>query len=106
MLTKKNLKEFYHNIWLTLSIIIIATLISYLFHLATKNSVNITIIYILAILLIARFTSGYLFGVIASLVSILCVNYLFTYPYFAFNFTLVGYIPRLTHPFNKYHWCK
>lgn len=91
MLTKKNLKEFYHNIWLTLSIIIIATLISYLFHLATKNSVNITIIYILAILLIARFTSGYLFGVIASLVSILCVNYLFTYPYFAFNFTLAGY---------------
>lgn len=91
MFTNKYLKEFYINVWLTLSILILATLISSLFHLATKNAINVTIIYILALVLIARFTSGYLFGIIASVIGILCVNYLFTYPYFAFNFTLEGY---------------
>jgi two-component system sensor histidine kinase KdpD len=48
-------------------------------------------IFILAVFLTARFTDGYLFGIFASLLGVLAVNYLFTYPYFEFNFTLEGY---------------
>lgn len=48
-------------------------------------------VFILAVSLIARFTTGYVFGVIASLISVVCVNYMFTYPYWEFNLTLAGY---------------
>lgn len=48
-------------------------------------------VFVLAVLLISRLTSGYLFGLIASVLGVICVNYIFTYPYLAFNFTLSGY---------------
>lgn len=51
----------------------------------------VSMIFILAVFLIARFTDGYLPGIAASFISVLAVNYIFTFPYFAFNFTLAGY---------------
>ena len=51
----------------------------------------VSMIFVLAVLLIARYTDGYLYGIIASLIGVLAVNYFFTFPYFAFNFTLPGY---------------
>ena len=51
----------------------------------------VSMVYILAVLLVSRFTDGYWYGITASLLGVLAVNYFFTYPYFAFNFTLPGY---------------
>ena len=48
-------------------------------------------VFVLAVLLISRLTTGYLFGLIASVLSVVCVNFVFTYPYWAVNFTLSGY---------------
>ena len=48
-------------------------------------------VYVLAVLLISRFTNGYLFGLIAAILGVIGVNYVFTYPYMAFNFTISGY---------------
>ena len=48
-------------------------------------------VYVLAVLLISRFTNGYLFGLIAAVLGVIGVNYVFTYPYMAFNFTISGY---------------
>ena len=48
-------------------------------------------VYVLAVLLISRFTDGYLFGLIAAVLGVIGVNYVFTYPYMAFNFTISGY---------------
>lgn len=48
-------------------------------------------VYVLAVLLISRFTSGYLLGLIAAVFGVIAVNYVFTYPYMAFNFTIAGY---------------
>lgn len=48
-------------------------------------------IFVLAVLLISRFTTGYLFGMVSALLGVLFVNFIFTYPYFAFNFTMSGY---------------
>ena len=48
-------------------------------------------IFVLAVLLVSRLTTGYLFGLIASLPGVVCVNFVFTYPYWAVNFTLSGY---------------
>ena len=36
-------------------------------------------------------TQGYLFGVLASVAGVMLMNYCFTYPYLALNFTLDGY---------------
>ena len=48
-------------------------------------------IFVLAVLLISRFTDGYLFGLIASVLGVIGVNFIFTYPYWAFNFKITGY---------------
>ena len=51
----------------------------------------VSMLFVLAVFLIARITHGYFYGIAASLISVLTVNFLFTYPYFRFNFTLAGY---------------
>ncbi len=51
----------------------------------------VSMVFVLAVFLIARTTSGYFYGVLASLIGVLAVNYFFTFPYFAFNFSLPGY---------------
>ena len=70
----------------------IATLTAFWFFRAVpENPANIALVYITALVLIARFTNGYVYAIAASLFGVISVNYLFTYPYFAFNFTLTGY---------------
>lgn len=48
-------------------------------------------VFVLAVLLVSRLTTGYLFSLIASMLGVICVNLVFTYPYWAVNFTLSGY---------------
>lgn len=45
-------------------------------------------LFTLAVFLISLSTTGYAYGIIASLLSVLALNYAFTFPYFAFNFTI------------------
>lgn len=47
--------------------------------------------FVLAVMLVARFTTGYVPGIVASLIGVVCVNYVFTYPYMTLNFTIDGY---------------
>lgn len=51
----------------------------------------VNMIFVLMVVLVARLTNGYLWGVLASFISVICVNYIFTYPYWKFNFTMTGY---------------
>lgn len=51
----------------------------------------VPLVFVLAVLVTARFTDGYLYSLIATFISVIGVNYAFTYPYFAFNFTITGY---------------
>ena len=48
-------------------------------------------VYTLTVLLISRLTTGYLYGLAASILGVVCTNYIFTYPYWAFNFSITGY---------------
>lgn len=80
------------NATLTILILLIATTVAFgFFYLVPESPANVTLIYITAVVMIARFTSGYFFGILASLVSVVGINFLFTYPYFEVNFTLTGY---------------
>lgn len=47
-----------------------------------------SMVFVLAVFLVSLNTDGYVWGVAASLISVLAVNFAFRSPYFAFNFTL------------------
>lgn len=80
------------NCFITLFFFGIATLIAFwFFHNVPENPANIALVYITALVLVARFTTGYFYGIIGSLIGVVCVNFLFTYPYFALNFSLTNY---------------
>lgn len=85
-------KQHAFSILLTLIIMGIATCIAFMYYdIVPEHSANIALVYILALILVSRFTAGYWYGIICSVFAVICVNYWFTYPYFAFNFTLTGY---------------
>ncbi len=68
------------------------TAIALLFREIMSNpDVNLTMFYILGIVVVARFTNGYVWGFLFSVVSVLSINYFFTYPYHNFDMTLEGY---------------
>ncbi|HJA66319.1 MAG TPA: DUF4118 domain-containing protein [Candidatus Mediterraneibacter cottocaccae] len=80
------------DILFTALMLLAATGLSFLFfHFGNKNSVNIAIVYILALILTALRTSGYIYGIVLSLFCVVAVNYFFSYPYFKVNFSLAGY---------------
>ena len=56
-----------------------------------ESSSYASLLFLLAVFLVARYTEGYFYGIAASLVGVLSVNYVFIYPYYSFNFTLAGY---------------
>ena len=80
------------SLTILLSGVVVATILAFLFfYFVPENSGNIALIYILVLIIIVRYTDGYMPGLIFSIVAVICVNYLFTYPYFELNFTLSGY---------------
>lgn len=56
-----------------------------------QNETYVPLVYVLCVLLVSLLTDGYLFGTVVSVLSVFAVNYVFTYPYMNFNFTLSGY---------------
>ncbi len=51
----------------------------------------VQLLFVLAVLFVARYTDGYVYGIVASTAAVVCVNYVFTYPYFEINFEIAGY---------------
>lgn len=49
---------------------------------------HITTVFVFAVFLVSLFTDGYFYGVFATLLGTVAVNYAFTFPYFALNFTI------------------
>lgn len=80
-----------HNIKITVFFLTAATLLASAFFLLSHNSANVAIIYVLATVFVARSTAGYVPGLITALLSVIFINFVFTYPYLALNFTLDGY---------------
>lgn len=92
---KTELKRFpvLSNFLFTISMLGVATLFCFVLEGLTipESRTHVPLIYVLAVLLIARFTDGYFYGVFAAVAAVVCVNYIFTYPYFAVDFTIAGY---------------
>ena len=69
----------------------IASLLAYILKSVGEAIDIIVVIYVLMVVLVSRVTNGYLWGILASIFGVLSTNFIFTFPYFKFNFMLTGY---------------
>lgn len=73
--------------------LILGTVTVFCFFLSTfsNQSSHVPLLYVLAVFFVSRLTDGYCYGILASMIAVVGVNYVFTFPYFEVNFTLTGY---------------
>ena len=69
----------------TLGILAVATLLAMGLHTFIFDDQNVITVYILSVLIISRITSGYLYGMAASILSVLLFNFFFTIPYYTLD---------------------
>ena len=62
--------------------------ISLLFQYIFEVQEHITTVFVFAVFLISLLTKGYVYGILAAFAGTIAVNYAFTFPYFALNFTI------------------
>lgn len=79
------------NLFITFLFLALATIFCFMLRPLNTTDTYVPLIYVLAVLCISRFTTGYIYGVGASVIAVVGVNYIFTYPYFQVDFTLTGY---------------
>lgn len=80
--------KYFKDILITIASLLGAFGFSLLFQYIFNVQEHITTIFVFAVFLISLLTEGYLWGVIGAFVGTVAVNYAFTFPYFALNFTI------------------
>ena len=78
----KTVKEIIRDSVIMLLLIAAATALGWIFSHLGFQETNVVVAYILSVLLIARFTKGYVYGILATLISLGLFNWFFTEPYF------------------------
>ena len=80
-----------YDLLLTAAILAMATVLCTLLRRIDDGSGYVNLIFVLAVATISRWTEGYFWGIFSAVSGVLLVNYVFTYPYWEFNFTITGY---------------
>ncbi|HYE69295.1 MAG TPA: sensor histidine kinase KdpD [Anaerovoracaceae bacterium] len=75
----------------TIGMLSAATLLSTGLRVVDIDDQNVIMLYILSVLIISRITAGHLYGMAASVLSVLLFNFFFTVPYYTFNAIQPGY---------------
>lgn len=88
-------KELIKNILISVVFLGMAIGLSLLFQKLGVTE-HITTFFVFMVFLISLFTEGYVYGVVSAVVSTFAINFVFTYPYFAFDFiTPVNFISAI-----------
>jgi Osmosensitive K+ channel histidine kinase len=90
-LISSNLQFSWYELLKSLLILILATVFSFALRALHIGDQNVIMVYILSVLIISRITTGYVYGVISSIMSVLAFNFFFTVPYYTFNAIQPGY---------------
>lgn len=77
--------DIFKDIFISILILTISTIIGLIFKKCNFHETNIVVVYIFSVLLISRFTLGYVYGIICSIASLLLFNWFFTEPYYTFK---------------------
>ena len=76
----------------TLLLLIVSTFFCFLlFRFTSANTTNVALTYVIALLIVARKTNGYTYGIAFAVLSVLSINIFFTKPYFHLSFEPSGY---------------
>ncbi len=73
---------------ITIIILCLSFVLSLILQRLLKIESFVTDIFILGVFLTSTLTQGYIYGLLSSLISVLAVNFAFTFPYFKINFTM------------------
>lgn len=85
-------KQHFFSILISFLCMSVAIISSFIYSsIVPEQTINVALIFILALVVIARWTIGYVYGIVCSLIFVIFINWVFTYPYFEINFTLAGY---------------
>ncbi len=84
-ISNKRISFSWSDVLKTVSMIGLTMLISALLTLVDFRNQNFAMLYILTILIISRITSGYIYGIVASILCVLIDNYLFMEPRLTLN---------------------
>ena len=76
------------DIFCTTLILVITFLMNLWLYSALSEPSLIPLVFALGVFLVSLCTNGYAYGLFAAFVSVLMVNFAFTFPYFEFNFTI------------------
>ena len=91
IITEKTLKKLVKEFLITIGFLSIATVIGMsLIYIGFTES-NVTMVYLLCVLLISIFTNGYIWSVAGSLVSVVLMNFFLTEPRFTLHTYDTGY---------------
>ena len=89
---RQSRRQILRNLGLTLLLLGAASFVCLLMMNSIGNSDSaVPLVFVLAVLVIARLTDGYFYSFVASIISVIGVNFAFTYPYFEVDFTITGY---------------
>ncbi len=75
----------------TFFLLLITSILAYAARRIGEATDIIVVVYVLTVVLVSRMTNGYFWGILASIFGVLATNFIFAFPYFAFNLTLSGY---------------
>ena len=91
MREKKSARRILRDALLTASILSAAVTICAALGRFTEGDTYVGFLFVLAVVFVSRWTEGYFWGIFASFFGVVCVNYVFTYPYWQINFAMTGY---------------
>ncbi|MEA4895925.1 MAG: DUF4118 domain-containing protein [Oscillospiraceae bacterium] len=92
ILKSKEHKNVLRYVLITVTMIAAATGIGWTFRTIGFPETNIVIVYLLSILMIARLTHGYGYGIAASVIATFAFNYFFTKPYYTLSVNDPSYL--------------
>jgi len=72
-------------------LLLVAYFVSLILLQHTGEENNSALVFMVTVVVVARFTKGYVYGIIASCVAVFCANYYFMYPFAEFNVQISGY---------------
>lgn len=88
---KLSLKMLFRDLGIALGILLLATLVCYVFARSGFTEVNIITVYLLSVLLTAIMTNSRSSYVLSAVGSVLVFNYIFVTPHFSFDFYAQGF---------------
>ena len=83
-----NLQQTLKKIILMIIILGISFILSLIMSKEQGMNLLIPALFTLAVFLVSLSTDGYIYGIVASFISVLMINFAFTFPYFEFNFSI------------------